>query len=112
MKEQEARRHFGGNAGETLVSTVDQAAAMPAKPWDQCGLEEKVERIRMELLSGRHRLDALFHMMQNHERQIDLLDDHTHDMRGEVVIPRRKVNARRDIYPATMQPQKGFDPLA
>ena len=50
------------------------------KKWDECGIEEKVERLRRELLNQRWQVRQGY---QNAEA----LQEHAHSATGEIVVP-------------------------
>jgi hypothetical protein len=52
------------------------------KRWDECGIEEKVERLRQELRGFRWWRDQV-------ERRTQHFEEHQHDAFGNIVIPLR-----------------------
>ena len=50
------------------------------KTWDECGIEEKVERLRRELMGWRWQITDL-------RRRTETFENHQHDSRGEIVVP-------------------------
>lgn len=53
-----------------------------AKAWGECGIEEKVERLRRALIELRWGV-------QDARRRAHHFDDHAHDASGHVVVPLR-----------------------
>lgn len=60
-----------------------QALTPPRRePWDKCGIEEKVERLRQELLGLRWILNDI-------RRRSRDFENHQHDVCGSIVVPLR-----------------------
>lgn len=51
-------------------------------PWEECGIEEKVERLRRELQAIRWALNEV-------RRRTRSFEEHEHNSKGEVVVPIR-----------------------
>lgn len=89
-----------------LAEMGDCAKEAPREPrWHECGLEEKVERIRRELLSLREA--TRWHGMRIGEAH-DLAHDHSHDPLGRVLRPAHGGGSNRLIAGEG----RSFDPLA
>lgn len=85
-------------AGEKLADRAERA-----KHWDECGIEEKVERIRRELLNQR---DVARHALRQANEAHSTAHEHQHGSHGEVLKP---VNRGYGLQAEGCA--SGFDPL-
>lgn len=87
-----------------------QASPQEQKRWEECSIEEKIERLRVASLQRQYTLEALQNLITRSLRVNDLLEQHTHDMQGRVVVAVGDVD-RRGI-PMVDRSKPSFDPLA
>lgn len=86
---------------EVLNQKTMQTMGMASreKTWDECGIEEKVERLRRELRSQGFGL-------QRAQRDAANFREHEHNVHGEIVIPLRSKHGGADSE------ERSRDPLA
>ena len=67
--------------------TIDnrkEIAMARRKTWDECGIEERQERLRDELRSQRNYLNNVLGRVEN---QVTKMESHTHGANGELLVP-------------------------
>ncbi len=67
--------------GDSLLSESADHQRRDLK-WEECGIEEKVERLREELRGHRWAL-------QQAQNEAHILQEHEHNAKGEIVVPLR-----------------------
>lgn len=93
------------NQAGSALGRIDKTAIVDAKrekTWDECGIEEKVERIRRELLGVR---DMGHSAYRNANEARELAARHQHSASGEVL---RSAERSGGMVGAE---GRGFDPL-
>lgn len=91
------RDEYANQAGNAL-GRID-------KTWDECGIEEKVERIRQQLRAHR---DVTEYAARSASQALDLSRNHQHGATGEVLKP---VNGHGGGSQTGLVGGSGFDPL-
>ncbi len=94
------------NANQAGASALalSRQCTQQSKPWDQCGIEEKVERLRNELVDMRR---MGFYTRDNARRALDLATRHQHNAAtGEVLS-----SAIEQRHGAELAEGRGYDPL-
>lgn len=99
-------------AKEALQRVVDRGGSpIPGQSstggrmkWEQCSIEQKIERVQQEIVSLRRYTG---HVGDNAASANRVMQDHHHDAQGRVLIP---------VYQPGMgisgSSERGFDPLA
>lgn len=75
-----------GRQDEAKISTAagcDAATPQREKTWDECGIEEKVERLRYEAL---RQSEVLQYTASSSSKALELAQRHQHGERGEVLV--------------------------
>ena len=70
------------NSTPRAPSPIGESAQSTMKSWDDCGIEEKIERLR-DALRGQRYLAGLISQING---DIERLGDHNHDALGRVVV--------------------------
>ena len=65
------------NEKDNVAQKIDR---LMQPKWDECGIVEKVERLRQELYSIRWSLNAA-------RRVASAFEEHEHNIKGEIVVP-------------------------
>lgn len=65
------------------LDAVAQTLNARSQSWDECGIEEKVERLRREVQNLRWGLNDM-------RRRTAHFEQHEHNAKGEVVVPLRE----------------------
>jgi hypothetical protein len=98
--------HPAGNA----TKQCGQQEPPQQQPWDACSIEQKIERLRVELLNQREQTRWAQKRWSHIENQLRRLDSHQHGLDGTVLIRPRDVDAG---YGECWQGITGsYDPLA
>jgi hypothetical protein len=95
-------------AGEYQEKLEAERAAQ--KPWTDCGIEAKLERLRNEILGARHAVRWNNERHARNEEQLRRLQHHQHGGDGTVVI--RVQDIERGYGECGQSLTPGFDPLA
>ncbi len=90
-----AKEEAIGKLGEAMMAKRE-------KTWDECGIEEKVERLRQQLRNHR---DMSGHTYRRASEAHDLAQNHQHSPTGEVLKPARERGG------AEQAGGSGYDPL-
>ena len=90
-------------------SPSGEGAPSTMKSWNDCGIEEKVERLRDALRGQRDAAGFLNSFFERVAGDIERLGDHSHDALGRVVVGFRGAHARG--YMAG-ESSRAHDPLA
>ena len=86
------------------------AKAAAQKPWTDCGIEEKLERLRNEIVGARHAVRWNNDRHSRNEEQLRRLQHHQHGGDGTVVV--RVQDIDRGYGECAQQIAGSFDPLA
>ena len=90
---------------ETNAKIAAGHAERPS-PWDHCGIEEKLERVRNELRQLRY----VWPRLSNFDQRLDQLTDHAHDAQGRIMTPLR--HHGYGVMGVAQEAGSSFDPLA
>lgn len=91
-----------------LGAAPTQPIPCPPRPWAECGIVEKVDRLREELLSQRWFSRHANSEMARVAREINGLSEHSHDALGKPVVPFRM----KFMAAGGQAVESSFDPLA
>lgn len=80
------------------------------KPWAECGIEQKLERLRNEIMEARHAVRWNNDRHARNENKLHLLEQHQHGADGAVMVRTRDIE--RGYGEAVGQIKGSFDPLA
>jgi hypothetical protein len=86
------------------------AKAAAQKPWAECGIEEKLDRLRNEIMDARRAVRWNNDRHARNEEQLRRLQHHQHGGDGTVVV--RIQDLDRNYNECGQPLQGGFDPLA
>lgn len=92
------------DAAEQCNTAALGAQRHQPKPWSECGLEEKLDRLRDV---ARNDMRNRNNITRNLSQRVENLEHHTHDQLGRVTIP---VHTGRGGY--MVGEGSSFDPLA
>jgi len=81
-----------------------QTGAMRELTWDECGIEEKVERLRREFRMAR---DIQEYTARTAGDAAEIARDHSHGDHGQVLTPVRRHGGHAELAGSG----RGFDPL-
>ncbi len=98
------REETANKAGDTLgMIPKPPMMASRERTWDECGIEEKVERVRSQIMMYR---DMLQYASRTASEAKDLAGRHEHNATGEVLQP---VQRQGGGYAESIG--RSFDPL-
>lgn len=69
---------------EEAGAKISEVMAAREKRWDECGLEEKVERLRRQLMQQRNVAEAAYRTADEAKR---VASEHQHGQYGSVMVP-------------------------
>jgi hypothetical protein len=91
---------------------AEQAAQEAPQTWDKCSIEQKIERLRVEILNARHSTRYQYERFARIENQLQRLDTHQHSSTGEVLISLRNAESVYGLAGAAQCSGSIVDPLA
>lgn len=91
--------------GQNQACEAGAKSIARAKTWDECGLEEKVERIRQELRATR---DTAGYAARNSVEALKIAATHIHGELGQVAI---QVQGHGQMGFSAGGEGRGYDPL-
>jgi Holliday junction resolvasome RuvABC DNA-binding subunit len=98
-----ARNVAGDMNAKAMIADVEQKQwEIRRKPWAECSIEEKIEKLRM---AERENQRSLGYVAQTARRALNLAEEHQHSHSGEVLKPARDRNSGADCA-------NSIDPLA
>jgi hypothetical protein len=84
MEDEKVNYSNAAQLGQKTPQEGRVTGAARERRWHECGLEEKVERLRNIL---RHDIRIAGQTLNLLSRDVRLLSEHTHDGRGQIAVP-------------------------